>query len=72
MPATTRVLHVEDEVTDSDLVSVWLQEAGLDWEVVRVDSDRRRNDCSCPMNGDTSTIAADAIPAIRNCKRSWT
>src|SRR6185503_4701726 len=38
MPATTRVLHVEDEVTDSDLVSVWLQEAGLDWEVVRVDT----------------------------------
>jgi PAS domain S-box-containing protein len=38
MPAPTRVLHVEDEVTDSDLVSVWLQEAGLDWEVVRVDT----------------------------------
>ncbi|HET6900552.1 MAG TPA: PAS domain S-box protein, partial [Vicinamibacteria bacterium] len=36
--AATRVLHVEDEVTDSDLVNVWLQEAGLDWEVVRVDT----------------------------------
>jgi hypothetical protein len=38
MAATTRVLHVEDEVTDSDLVTVWLHEAGLDWEVVRVDT----------------------------------
>ena len=38
MPGTTRLLHVEDEVTDSDLVSVWLQEAGLDWDVVRVDT----------------------------------
>ena len=38
MPATTRLLHVEDEVTDSDLVGVWLQEAGLNWEVVRVDT----------------------------------
>ena len=35
---TTRLLHVEDEVTDSDLVKVWLQEAGLEWEVVRVDT----------------------------------
>jgi two-component system cell cycle sensor histidine kinase/response regulator CckA len=38
MSAITRVLHVEDQVTDSDLVSVWLREAGLDWEVVRVDT----------------------------------
>src|SRR4051812_46485588 len=38
MPARTRLLHVEDEVTDSDLVGVWLQEAGLNWEVVRVDT----------------------------------
>ena len=38
MPATTRLLHVEDQATDSDLVSVWLQEAGLEWEVVRVDT----------------------------------
>src|SRR5260221_1720394 len=38
MPAITRVLHVEDQIADSDLVSVWLLEAGLDWEVVRVDT----------------------------------
>ena len=38
MLARTRLLHVEDEVTDSDLVGVWLQEAGLNWEVVRVDT----------------------------------
>jgi PAS domain S-box-containing protein len=38
MPGTTRLLHVEDEVTDSDLVNVWLQEAGLEWDVVRVDT----------------------------------
>jgi two-component system cell cycle sensor histidine kinase/response regulator CckA len=34
----TRLLHVEDEPTDSDLVSLWLHEAGLDWDVVRVDT----------------------------------
>jgi two-component system cell cycle sensor histidine kinase/response regulator CckA len=34
----TRLLHVEDEVADSDLVSLWLHEAGLDWDVVRVDT----------------------------------
>ncbi len=38
MPAITRVLHLEDQIPDSDLVSVWLLEAGLDWEVVRVDT----------------------------------
>jgi PAS domain S-box-containing protein len=38
MLSTTRVLHVEDEATDSDLVSLWLHEAGLDWEVVRVET----------------------------------
>jgi signal transduction histidine kinase len=38
MPATTRLLHVEDLATDSDLVSVWLHDAGLDWEIVRVDT----------------------------------
>ena len=38
MSARTRVLHLEDHLTDSDLVSVWLHEAGLDWEVVRVDT----------------------------------
>src|SRR4051812_187214 len=34
----TRLLHVEDEVADSDLVSLWLHEAGLEWDVVRVDT----------------------------------
>jgi len=38
MPGRTRLLHVEDEVTDSDLVGVWLQEAGLEWDLVRVDT----------------------------------
>ncbi len=38
MPGTKRLLHLEGQVTDSDLVSVWLREAGLDWEVVRVDT----------------------------------
>jgi PAS domain S-box-containing protein len=38
MPARTRLLHVEDQASDSDLVGVWLQEAGLNWEVVRVDT----------------------------------
>ena len=38
MASRTRVLHVEDEATDSDLVNLWLHEAGLDWDVVRVET----------------------------------
>jgi PAS domain S-box-containing protein len=33
-----RILHLEDEPTDSELVELSLREAGLDWEIVRVDS----------------------------------
>ncbi len=38
MGAKTRLLHVEDEPTDSELVGLLLHDAGLDWEIVRVES----------------------------------
>jgi two-component system, cell cycle sensor histidine kinase and response regulator CckA len=39
MPETkTRILHVEDEPLDSELVGLWLTEAGMDSDIVRVES----------------------------------
>jgi len=34
----TRILHVEDEPLDSELVGLWLNEAGMDSDIVRVES----------------------------------
>ncbi|HXB57062.1 MAG TPA: PAS domain S-box protein [Vicinamibacteria bacterium] len=38
MGASVRVLHLEDSPTDSELVELALREAGMDWEVVRVET----------------------------------
>ena len=34
----TRLLHIEDESTDAELVELWLREAGVDWDVVHAQS----------------------------------
>jgi two-component system cell cycle sensor histidine kinase/response regulator CckA len=38
MAAKVQVLHLEDNPTDSELVELALREAGMDWDVVRVES----------------------------------
>jgi two-component system cell cycle sensor histidine kinase/response regulator CckA len=38
MDAKVRLLHLEDNPTDSELVELALREAGMDWDVVRVES----------------------------------
>jgi PAS domain S-box-containing protein len=38
MVAKVRLLHLEDNPTDSELVELALREAGMDWDVVRVES----------------------------------
>ncbi|HXB53988.1 MAG TPA: response regulator [Vicinamibacteria bacterium] len=38
MGTKSRLLHLEDNPTDSELVGLALREAGLDWDVVRVES----------------------------------
>jgi PAS domain S-box-containing protein len=38
MAAKVRLLHLEDNPTDSELVELALQEAGMDWDLVRVES----------------------------------
>src|SRR5262249_37175704 len=37
LEARTRILHVEDEPLDSELVGLWLNEAGMDSDIVRVE-----------------------------------
>jgi len=36
--AKTRLLHLEDQPLDSQLLEAWLRQAGRDWDVVRVDT----------------------------------
>src|SRR6266568_2028949 len=38
MAASVRILHLEDNPTDSELVGLALREAGLSWDVVRVET----------------------------------
>src|SRR5260221_12370101 len=38
MEAKVRLLHLEDNPTDSELVELALREAGMDWDLVRVES----------------------------------
>jgi PAS domain S-box-containing protein len=38
MSAKVQVLHLEDNPTDSELVELALREAGMDWDVVRVET----------------------------------
>src|SRR2546426_9157853 len=41
MPTKIKVLHLEDAPVDSELLALSLREAGIDWDIVRVDT---RND----------------------------
>src|SRR5207247_9959429 len=38
MATRVRILHLEDDPTDSELVGLALREAGLSWDIVRVET----------------------------------
>ena len=38
MPSKLKILHLEDNVTDAALIAAWLEEGGLDCDIVRVDT----------------------------------
>ena len=59
----TRLLHVEDEPTDAELVTLWLQEAGLDWDIVRAQT--RDEFVRVLDGGDVDIILSDyRLPAF--------
>ncbi len=63
MGTRTRVLHLEDEPNDSQLLGLWLRQAGLDWDVVRVES--RATFVDALDNGSFDIIVSDyRLPAF--------
>src|SRR6266481_4440143 len=63
MATSVRILHLEDNPTDSELVGLALREAGLSWDVVRVET--RESFVAALEKGGFDLIVSDyRLPAF--------